>query len=130
MGLPGVCIDVENKKLDSKFEKYRFVGYSKDSLWYYIYFPTNPRVVVARHVVFLEEKFIQKGGMGKKIDLEENESSISQILDQIIEQGEPSQGNHPQILRRSDKVSHPLNRWYGLSIEEIHELYLYGIVTS
>ena len=32
--------------------------YPKDSLDYYIYFLANPRIVVARHVIFLEEEFI------------------------------------------------------------------------
>ena len=73
------------EKLDPRSEKGHFVGYPKDSLGYYIYFLANLRVVVARHVIFLEEEFIQEGGIGKKTDMTEENSFVSQIPDQIIE---------------------------------------------
>ena len=44
--------------------------YSKDSLGYYVYFSNDSTVVIAKHIIFLEEAFIQECGMGKKIDLE------------------------------------------------------------
>ena len=67
------------------------MGYPKDSLRYYIYFSANPRVVIIRHVIFLEKEFIQEGGIGKKIDLTEKETSVPQITYHIIKHGESSQ---------------------------------------
>ena len=46
------------EKLKPRSNKGRFVGYRKDSLGYYIYFLANPRVMVAKHIIFLEETFI------------------------------------------------------------------------
>ena len=100
---------LKTEKLELRSEKGRFVGYPKDCLGYYIYLLADPRVVIARHVIFLEEEFIQEGGIGKKINLQEKMPSCSQVPDQITEQSEPNYIN-PQIPRRSDRVSHPSDR--------------------
>jgi len=57
-GCPVYAKKLRTKKLDPRSEKGHFVGYPKDSLVYYIYFLADPRVVVVRHVIFLEEEFI------------------------------------------------------------------------
>ena len=43
-----------------------FVGYPKDSLGYHIYFLVDPRVMITKDIIFLEEAFIQEGGMVRK----------------------------------------------------------------
>jgi len=60
------------------------------------FFPVDPRVVVTKHIIFLEAAFIQEDGMGKKVDLVEEWSFFSQIPDQITEHSESSQINDPQ----------------------------------
>ena len=38
---------------------------------YYFYLPEDHNVIISHHVIFLEKKFIQDGGSGRKIELEE-----------------------------------------------------------
>ena len=46
-----------------------FVGYSKKIKEYYFYHPTEQNVIVSRHAIFLEKKFIQEGGSESNIEL-------------------------------------------------------------
>ena len=41
---------------------------------YYFYIPEEHNVIVSRHAVFLTKEFIQDGGSGRKIELEEKVS--------------------------------------------------------
>ena len=50
---------------------YPTVGYPKESIGYYFYNPTKEKVFVGRHAIFLEKEFIQEGGIGRSIELEE-----------------------------------------------------------
>ena len=63
-GCPVYVKRLKIENLDPRFEKGQFMGYPKDSLGYYVYFLADPRVVVDKHIIFLEKAFIQKGGMG------------------------------------------------------------------
>ena len=63
---------------------------------------------MSRHAIFLEKQFIQDGGVGKLIRLEEKVSKEQRAKDPI----EPNQIEPVQTLipppRRSDRISHPL----------------------
>ena len=63
--------NINGHKLDARSEKYRFVDYPKESIEYYFYNPTRQRVFVGRHAIFLEKEFIQEGGSGRSVKLEE-----------------------------------------------------------
>ena len=63
--------NIDGHKLDARSEKYRFVGYPKESIGYYFYNSTEQKVFVGRHVIFLEKEFIQEGGSGKSVEFEE-----------------------------------------------------------
>ena len=58
-------------KLASKFDKFLFVGYPKETKGYYFYIPSENKVFVARNGVFLEREFISKRVSGSKTSLEE-----------------------------------------------------------
>jgi len=45
---------------------------------------------------------------------------------QITEHCETSHVIDPQVPCRFGRVSHPLDQWYGLLMEEMQELFLYG----
>ena len=47
-----------------------WVGYPKESIGCCFYNPTQQRVFVSRHAMFLEKEFIQ-GGSGTSVELEE-----------------------------------------------------------
>ena len=63
--------NVDGHKLNARSEKYRFVNYSKESIGYYFYHPTQQNTLIGRHTIFLEKEFIQKGGSGRSVELEE-----------------------------------------------------------
>ena len=63
--------NVNRHKLDARSEKYRFVDYPKESIGNYFYNPTQQKVFVGRHAVFLEKEFIQEEGNERSVELEE-----------------------------------------------------------
>ena len=63
--------NIDGHKLSAKLEKYRFVGYPKESIGYYFYHPTQQKIFVGRHAIFWEKEFIQEGDSGRIIKLEE-----------------------------------------------------------
>jgi hypothetical protein len=42
-------------KLSPRFDKYIFVGYPKETKWYYFYYKSENKIIVARYAVFLEK---------------------------------------------------------------------------
>ena len=70
-GYPAYVKNFDGHKLNARSEKYKFVGYSKESIGYYFYNPTQQKVFIDRHAVFLEKEFIQEGGNRRSIELEE-----------------------------------------------------------
>jgi len=66
---------LKTEKLELRFEKGHFMGYPKESLGCYAYFLADPRVVVTRHIIILEEAFIQEGWYGQ-----ENRFGIRRVL--------------------------------------------------
>ena len=68
--------------MDAKSIKGRFVRYTKDSLGYYFYLPTE-QVVVVSIDVFLEKEFLKEGGKGRKIMLDDESSKEAQQIDQM-----------------------------------------------
>ena len=58
-------------KLDARADKCLFVGYPRDSIGYLFNHPTEQKVFVSRHAIFLEKEFILQKGNGRNIELEE-----------------------------------------------------------
>ena len=69
MGCPAYVKNIDGRKLDARSEICRFVSYPKESMRYYFYNPTQQKMFVGRHVVFLEKEFIQEGGSGRSVEL-------------------------------------------------------------
>ena len=68
---PAYVKNIDGHKLDARSEKYRFVGYPKESIEYYFYNPTQQKVLIGRHAIFLEKEFIQEGGSERSVEVEE-----------------------------------------------------------
>ena len=66
-GCPAYVKNIFGCKLSARSDKYRFVGYTKETNGYYFYHPTKQKIFVSRHVIFLKNKFIQEGGSGRNI---------------------------------------------------------------
>ena len=123
-GCPTFVKKQKTDKLDSRSERGRFVGYPKGSFGYYFYLPAEQTVVISRDAIFLEKQFIQEGGIGRQIELDEapsNEPTDSMEIDQP----EPEPVPVIQPPRRSGRVSHPPER-YGFLHENVHEMFIHG----
>ena len=70
-GCPAYVKNIDGHKFSARSEKYRFVDYLNESIGYYFYHPTQQKVFVGRHAIFLEKEFIQERGNGKSIEHEE-----------------------------------------------------------
>nr|GEX45061.1 hypothetical protein [Tanacetum cinerariifolium] len=58
-------------KLQQRSVKCIFIGYPKETMGYYFYFPLENKIVVVRYVEFFEKKLITQEVSGRAIDLEE-----------------------------------------------------------
>ena len=66
---PAYAKNIDGYKLDAKSKKYRFVGYPKESIGYYFYNPTQQKVFVGRHAIFLKKKLSKKEAVGGLLNL-------------------------------------------------------------
>ena len=62
-GYPAYVKRIEGHKLSARshkyiLNKYIYVGYPTESMGYYFYYPTEQKVFVSRHTIFLKKEFI------------------------------------------------------------------------
>ncbi|GJT68176.1 hypothetical protein Tco_1019656 [Tanacetum coccineum] len=58
-------------KLQQRSVKCIFIGYPKETMSYYFYFPPENKIVVARYAEFLEKNLISQEVSGRAVELEE-----------------------------------------------------------
>ncbi|GJX68245.1 retrotransposon protein, putative, ty1-copia subclass [Tanacetum coccineum] len=58
-------------KLQPRYVKFIFIGYPKETMGYYFYFPPENKIVVARYAEFFEKSLITQEVRRRAIDLEE-----------------------------------------------------------
>ena len=63
--------DRTSGKLDSRSDKYFFVGYSNETQGYYFFHRGENKIIVARHGVFLEKEFLARKSSGSNVQIEE-----------------------------------------------------------
>ncbi|GJX65861.1 retrotransposon protein, putative, ty1-copia subclass [Tanacetum coccineum] len=95
-------------KLEQRSVKCIFIGYPKETMGYYFYFPPENKIVVARYAEFFEKHLISQEISGRAVDLEEIQeeedttpSEITSNIPQEVEGFEPPQ----KIGRASSKVT-------------------------
>nr|GEX71387.1 retrotransposon protein, putative, Ty1-copia subclass [Tanacetum cinerariifolium] len=92
-------------KLQQRSVKRIFIGYPKETMGYYFYFPPESKIVVARYAKFFEKNLITQKVSRRAIDLEEiqdEDTSPSKITNEIpvvVEGVEPPQGEVIPIRR-------------------------------
>ncbi|GJR43971.1 retrotransposon protein, putative, ty1-copia subclass [Tanacetum coccineum] len=92
-------------KLQQRSVKYIFIGYPKETMGYYFYFPSENQIVVARYAEFFEKNLITQEVSGRAMDLEEiqdKDTSPSEITSEIpieVEGFEPPQEEVIQVCR-------------------------------
>ncbi|GJY40304.1 retrotransposon protein, putative, ty1-copia subclass [Tanacetum coccineum] len=114
-------------KLQQRSVKCIFIGYPKETMGYYFYFPPENKIVVARYAEFFEKNLITQEVSGRAIDLEEiqdEDTSPSEITSEIpmeVEGFEPPQEEEIPI-RRSERSRRVPNRLCLNVEEEEHSL--------
>ncbi|GKA83208.1 putative RNA-directed DNA polymerase [Tanacetum coccineum] len=73
-------------KIQQRSVKCIFIGYQKEAMGYYFYFPPENKIVVARYAEFFEKNLITQEVSGRAMDLEEiqdEDTSPSEITSEI-----------------------------------------------
>ncbi|GJZ35284.1 retrotransposon protein, putative, ty1-copia subclass [Tanacetum coccineum] len=102
-------------KLQQRSVKCIFVGYLKEIIGYYFYFPPGNKIVVARYVEFLEKNLTSQEVSGRKRELDEiqdKDTSPSKNTSKIsteVKGFEPPQ-EEEALVRRSVRTHRALKR--------------------
>nr|GEZ77322.1 hypothetical protein [Tanacetum cinerariifolium] len=100
-------------KLEQRSFKCIFVGYPKETMGYYFYYPPENKVVVERYAYFLKREFILQKESGRTVELDDEDTipsentskhPIAESLALIIEDDVP--------VRRSARTPKSPNRLY------------------
>nr|GEU75599.1 hypothetical protein [Tanacetum cinerariifolium] len=97
------------EKLQQRSVKCIFIGYSKETIGYYFYFPPENKIVVARYAEFFEKNLITQEVSGRALDLEEiqNEDTLpSEITSEIPMEVEGFESPQEEVIliRRSERT--------------------------
>nr|GFC17892.1 retrotransposon protein, putative, Ty1-copia subclass [Tanacetum cinerariifolium] len=99
-------------KLHQRYVKCIFVGYPKETMGYYFYFPPENKVIVARYENFLERDLISQKFSGRDNDLEDDHMDTlpSENTSKIPVESE-SLGSPPELIpvRRSERTTRAPN---------------------
>ncbi|GJU53778.1 retrotransposon protein, putative, ty1-copia subclass [Tanacetum coccineum] len=113
-------------KLQQRSVKCVFIGYPKETMGYYFYFPPENKIVVARYAEFFEKNLITQEVSGRAMDLKEiqdDDTSPSEITSEIpmeVEGFEPPQEEVIPI-RRSERTHRAPDRLcLNVEAEEHH----------
>ncbi|GJU71042.1 retrovirus-related pol polyprotein from transposon TNT 1-94 [Tanacetum coccineum] len=103
-------------KLEQRSVKCIFIGYPKETMGYYFYFPPENKIVIARFAEFFEKRLIGQEISGRAVDLEEIQeeedtipSEITSNIPQEVGGFEPPQEKVIPI-RRSERTHRAPNR--------------------
>ncbi|GKF47859.1 retrotransposon protein, putative, ty1-copia subclass, partial [Tanacetum coccineum] len=114
-------------KLQQRSVKFIFIGYPKETMGYYFYFPPENKIVVARYAEFFEKNLITQEVSGRAIDLgeiQDEDTSPSEITSEIpmkVEGFKPPQ-EEDILIRRSERTCRAPNH-LSLNVEvEEHSL--------
>ena len=70
-GCPTYVKRLKTDKLESRSDKYLFIGYPKEIKAYYFYLADEQKVFVSNRAIFLEKEFRSEGTNTSKIELDE-----------------------------------------------------------
>ncbi len=101
--------DCNQRKLDEKAEKLRFVGYSKNPKGYRLYNEKNNKVITRRYVAFDESNFLLSSDANRP---DESSEILIVPTESAETETEPLNGTIPERrVRRSERASHPPDRF-------------------
>jgi hypothetical protein len=70
---------IVSEKLWAKSNKYKFIGFLKKTIRYYLYHLVEQKCFISEHATFLEKKHVLERSSGKTIELEEVEEPYTDI---------------------------------------------------
>ncbi|GKE04127.1 hypothetical protein Tco_1396145, partial [Tanacetum coccineum] len=111
-------------KLPHRSIKCIFIGYPKETMSYYVYFPPENKIVVARYAEFLEENIISQevNGRAEKLkEIQDKDTSPSKNTSKIpieIEGFKPPQEEVVPIHRSSRTHRAPDRLCLNVEVEE------------
>ncbi|GJW17585.1 retrovirus-related pol polyprotein from transposon TNT 1-94 [Tanacetum coccineum] len=103
-------------KLEQRSVKCIFIGYPKETMGYYFYFPPENKIVVARYAEFFEKRLISQEISGRAVDLdeiqEEEDTTTSDITSNIPQEAEGFEPPQEEVIpiRRSERTHRAPNR--------------------
>nr|GEW67101.1 hypothetical protein [Tanacetum cinerariifolium] len=115
--------DTRNK-LQQRSVKCNFIGYPKETMGYYFYFPPENKIAVMRYVKFFEKNLVTQEVSGRAVDLEEiqdEDTSPSEITSKIsmeVEGFEPPQEEVISIRRSVRTHRAPDRLCLNVEVEE------------
>ncbi|GJS51629.1 retrotransposon protein, putative, ty1-copia subclass [Tanacetum coccineum] len=117
-------------KLQQRSVKCIFIGYPRETMGYYFYFPPENKIVVARYAEFFEKNLITQEVSGRAIDLEEIQDEdtspfeiTSEIPMEVEEAEEHSLGglNEPTSYKAA-MLDSKSNKWIDAMNAEIKSM--------
>ncbi|GJT85766.1 retrotransposon protein, putative, ty1-copia subclass [Tanacetum coccineum] len=115
-------------KLEQRSVKCIFIGYPKETMGHYFYFPPENKIVVARYAEFFEKRLINQEISGRAVDLEEIQeeedttpSENTSNIPQEMEGFEPPHPSHEEeiLIRRSERTRRaPIHLSLNVEVEE------------
>ena len=113
-------------KLHQRSVKCIFVGYPKETMGYYFYFPPENKIIVARYGNFLEKELIDLKLSGRDNDLEEDHMDVSTNENTSVIPDEPeSLSSQMELIpiRKSERAKRAPNRLnLNIEVEEYNEV--------
>ncbi|GKD67118.1 retrotransposon protein, putative, ty1-copia subclass [Tanacetum coccineum] len=112
------------EKLQQISVKCIFIGYPKETMGYYFYFPPENKIVVARYAEFLEKNLISQEVSGRAVELEEiqdEDTSPSEITSEIpmeVEGFEPPHEEEAPVHRPVRTHRAPKRLCLNVKVEE------------
>ncbi|GJS06532.1 retrotransposon protein, putative, ty1-copia subclass [Tanacetum coccineum] len=104
-------------KLEQRSVKCIFIGYPKETMGYYFYFPPENKIVVARYAEFFKKRLINQEISGRAVDLEEiqeqedtSPSEITSNIPQEVEGFGPPPQEEEIPIHRSERTRRVPNR--------------------
>nr|GEY28688.1 retrotransposon protein, putative, Ty1-copia subclass [Tanacetum cinerariifolium] len=114
-------------KLQQRFVKCIFIGYPKETMDYYFYYPPENKIVVERYADFLEKDFILQKESGRIVELEDedilpSENTSEHLIEEEIKEHNLGDLNEPVNYKAA--LSDPeFEKWLVAMNAEMQSMY-------
>ncbi|GKC57479.1 retrotransposon protein, putative, ty1-copia subclass [Tanacetum coccineum] len=117
-------------KLDSRSIKCIFVGYPKEMMGYYFYYPLENNIFVSRNVEFFENSFMVQEASGSHglLKMSESDKGLELIKEEDTQPSENTSEGHTEIAPtevKSQNVGVPIRR--SVKIPQVPDRYGYYV---